>query len=171
MAAHGSEALTLGHIPSLGMENCSLVLSRTFAQQNRVCKDPGSPVSQDQEIGMKHTSMPHHPSGSSWLLPQPTPMTQGLLPQWELSEQRSMSVSGPGASSTEQGTTGPSGLAERVVHTNCVGFLNSYAPAWDSIHAANRYCVCVCMLSTGAGRATGEHDCATCSGVRACRGP
>lgn len=60
-------------------------------------------------------------------------------------------MSGPGASSMEQGTTGPSGLAERVVHTNCVGFLDSYAPAWDSIHAANRYCVCVCMLSTGQG--------------------
>lgn len=29
---------------------------------------------------MKHTSVPHHPNGSSWLLPQPTPMTQGLSP-------------------------------------------------------------------------------------------
>lgn len=59
-------------------------------------------------------------------------------------------MSGLGASRREQGTTGQSGLTERVVHTNSV--LDSSIPMLQlgtSIHAANRYCVCVCMLSTG----------------------
>lgn len=81
-------------------------------------------------------------------------------------------MSGLGASRMEQGTTGQCGLAERVVRTNPV--LDSSIPMLQlgtSIHAVDRYCVCVCVLSTGGGRAAGGHNRTTCSGVRACRGP
>lgn len=83
-------------------------------------------------------------------------------------------MSGLGASRTEQGTTGQSGPAERVAHTNSMAA--SPIPMLQlgtAIHAAKRHslCVCVCMLSTGGGEAAGGHDGTTCSGVWACRGP